>query len=92
MYEVNKVYIWYNQVGEFAYLNGVECTVTGPFERFTSAMTNTPEWGWPTDTAGYPPWDNRVTYAEAGDLREKNPPTGEQSIKNLFKLPELEEA
>jgi hypothetical protein len=31
-------------------------------------------------------------YAEPGDLRPKYPPSGEQSVLDLFKRPELEPA
>lgn len=81
MYEIGKVYIWQNQVGDGAYMNGTETTVTGApitgHDPFSGAYFPAQ----PTDTlcsAG------RVVHALAGRLRPKNPPPGEQLVRDLF--------
>jgi hypothetical protein len=84
MYEVGKVYVWQNQVGDCEYLNGSETTVIRPLgPRFKR-----PEYGigiekaWETDTkhraSGY------CVEAYFGELRPKNPPPGEQLVRDLF--------
>ncbi len=85
MYQTNKIYIWQNQVGQHAFMNGMECIVTGPKERFLSAITNDWNDGWPTDTpppAHQPRWG--IAYAQPGDLREKDAPSGERMITQMF--------
>ncbi len=83
MYKTNTIYVWQNQVGDHAYLNGTECTVTGGKERFLAAQDNDWHEGWPTDTEiPNPLWG--VCYALAGDLREKDMPSGERMICDMF--------
>lgn len=84
MYEIGKVYIWQNLVGPMQHLNGTECTVLGPPMLFPGL---TP--GQLTDTLARDDPTLSI-YAERGDLRPKNPPLGERSIMDRFKLPELE--
>lgn len=89
-YEVGKLYVWQNQVGEAAYLNGIETVVTGDIADvyFQGVFIGR---GQPTssqihgDTYNY--W-----HAERGDLRPKDPPSGQRMITDLFKLPQLEPA
>jgi hypothetical protein len=86
-YEVGRVYIWQNQVGDWAYLNGTETTVIGPRVAYTSVKDGSKQWGWPVDRPIHSKgWQ---AYALLGDLRPKNPPPGEQKIIDLFKLSEL---
>lgn len=87
MYVIGKVYIWQNQTGETAFLNGSE----------TIVMEAPKLYGfWPaplqrTDTQH--PSDPKIfALAAEGDLRLKEPPTGELSILELFKQPQLEPA
>jgi hypothetical protein len=90
-YEVGRVYIWQNQVGDLAHYNGTECTITGPERTFNELYTGLPEKGWPTDTP--PPAycaPGTTFYALPGDLRPKNPPPGEQSVLDMFKQTEPE--
>lgn len=89
MYQVDRVYIWQNQVGELAYLNGTETTVIDAEMRFLTPEGRS-ERGWPTDTTKVVDGVVWVYFAQAGDLRPKDLPPGEQSILNLFKQPEPE--
>lgn len=82
MYEVGKVYIWQHQVGQFAYLNGTECTVTGPRVAFWSSITNSTARGWPVDTKVF---EGEQTYADVGDLRPRDTPSGEQRVLDQFR-------
>lgn len=93
-YKVGKVYIWQNQVGAFAYLNGKETTVVGPKElAFHSGTFRLVEF-WPTDTpcnCDVP--EPHTLAAFRGDLRPKDPPSGEQKVMSWFKTkPVLEPA
>lgn len=91
MYEIGRVYIWQNQVAQFTHLNGTETTVTGPPVRGDLLMWRRSSWYWPTDTVvplAYRLAGADAVFAEAGDLRPKNDPTGERGIMDLFKLPE----
>jgi hypothetical protein len=94
MYEVGKVYVWYNQVGEFAGLNGQETTILeGPFNFFDN-VDKKMHIAWETDSylPGHPREEKNRMVAYIGDLRPKDPPKGEQKIMDLFKTPELETA
>ena len=95
MYEVNRVYIFQNQVGMFAYLNGQETTVIGPPRKLPNPLCGHGGLHQETDTPP-PHWLRGVTetnvFAGPGDLRPKDAPPGEQSVLDLFKLPELEPA
>jgi hypothetical protein len=94
MYEVGKVYIWQNQVGECAALNGTETTVLeGPFVWITT-VTQARQTGWLTDSylPGEEKNDPNQMVAFFGDLRLKDPPNGEKIIMELFKQPEMETA
>lgn len=91
LYEVGQVYIWQNQTGELAYLNGTECTVLGDMCEWGGE--NLPGfWGQETDSLSSDDMGVFSWIAEAGDLRPKGTPSGESSITDLFKLPELEPA
>lgn len=81
MYEIGKVYIWQNQVRQYAKLNGTECTVVDEAKNFLMPDGRTAR-GQLTDTPGSNP-ANRM-FAERGDLRPKNPPSGEQLINEMF--------
>lgn len=91
MYEVNRVYIW-NLTPDsrlYSQLNGTETTVTGPKEPFRNVFSGEVCWGWSTDTPD-PTGAGLVVAALAGQLRPKDPPTGEKRILDLFHQPELE--
>jgi hypothetical protein len=91
MYEVGRVYIWQNCTGDLACLNGTETIVLEAASRYLSDKGRW-EFGCLTDTQD-PLGDPEVeVYAEPGDLRPKYPPSGEQSVLDLFKRPELEPA
>lgn len=85
MYELGRVYIWQNQFGEMAHLNDTETTVlTRPLavntdggRRIVAQVTDSPA----------PP--GMYTMAEPGDLRPKNPPSGERKINDMFRLTEF---
>lgn len=81
MYEVGRVYVWQNCSGVYAHLNGVETTVTSLPIEFIGITYQHKRIGQRTDTIG--PSGNTV-MAERGDLRPKNPPTGEQKIRSMF--------
>lgn len=81
MYEIGKVYIWQN-LAKGAHLNGTECTVVGPVKKLLCPVNNEIWMGQETDTVD--PRDGKIVYAEAGKLRPKNPPTGEQKIRSMF--------
>lgn len=87
-YEIGPVYVWQNQTGNWAYLNGTECRVLGPVERFRSVLTHDIQVGQLVDTVppGKPTW---CAYVTPGDLRRRDPPpSGEQSIFDQFKVRE----
>lgn len=94
MYEVGKIYIWQNQVGEYAYLNGTETTVLKGPDPTLRRATGKVEMCWETDS--HPPSSQSITHyvmvAFVGDLRPKDPPKGEKIIMELFKQPERETA
>lgn len=89
MYEVGKVYIWQNCKYK-PHMNGQECTVTSVprmvwdgRETFLAQKTDSPS---SENTSGF--W-----FARAGQLRPKNPPTGESKTMELFQpKPVLEPA
>jgi len=93
MYEVGKIYIWQNQVGEYAYLNETETMVLGgPFNSY-SGSTGKPVVEWETDSEIPSRFPNHFAMmAFAGDLRLKEPPPGQAKIVDMFKLPKLEPA
>jgi len=84
-YEIGVVYVWQNQTGSCAWANGTECVVTAPGRSYIS-ITGQVRYGWPTDTVHpeYPPMC--TVMALAGDLRRKQPPSGELSIIRMFDL------
>lgn len=88
-YEVGGLYVWHNQVGEAAYLNGTETVVTGDIcdVCYRGELIGR---GQPTSTIADD--EGNHWYAEPGDLRRKEPPPGQQSIINMFKQPQLEPA
>lgn len=83
MYEVGKVYIWQNMLGELSSLNGTECTVTGGAGVFKTIKSCTSEMAQPTDTKS-PRSPNHYMAALKGNLRPKNPPAGERLVRDLF--------
>lgn len=88
MYKEGVVYIWQNQVGVMACLNGVETMIDcgpNPPCKYVDKV-----W-WGTQTSD-PTFPGSLVIAVAGDLREKYPPSGERSILELFKQPQLEPA
>lgn len=93
-YEVGKVYIWQNQVGHLARLNGQETMVTGPKELAVDMATGRLIEIWPTDTpcnCDHP--EPHALAAMRGDLRPKDSPSGEQKVLSWFKTkPVLEPA
>ena len=92
MYEKGKVYIWQNQVGEHAFLNGTETTIIeGPyydilFENGYRGIS------WKTDSKPAQEGPGVSMHAFPGDLRLKEPPPGQAKIFEMFKLPQLERA
>lgn len=96
MYKQGVLYIWQNQKGEYAYLNGTETTVlSGPNKPIGVGM---PTWR-ETDSLmqGKPDLHKWYLVAFPGDLREKNTPNGERKIMEMFtktitKTPVLEPA
>ena len=91
MYQLNTVYIWQNQVGKYAVLNGTETTVLGgPYQ----PDENDEVVWWETNTLPPDETDPNEWFMTAyvGDLRPKDPPSGEKSILELFTLPVLEPA
>lgn len=91
MYEIGKVYIWQNQVGPMSSFNGQECTVLGPpIPLPVDIFGGAPGLGQMTDFV----WEYLGVpyraFAVKGDLRPKNPPSGEQSILSLFTQPVVE--
>jgi len=79
-YEVGKVYVWQNLVGIDECLNGTETVVTGDAEKAHYIGVG-PIWVHPTETLLC---TGRIAYAAQGALRPKNPPSGEQSIADMF--------
>lgn len=90
MYEIGRVYIWQNQVAGYARINGQETTVTGS-AREVRGVDGRVFVGQRTDTPGVF-YTKGFIFAERGDLRPKNPPSGEKSISDLFKAPSHEPA
>jgi hypothetical protein len=93
-YEVGRVYIWQNQVGPFAYLNGKETTVIGDAVKLSNPVLKSGGLHQETDTPP-PVFIKDATSnccAGPGDLRPKDPPPGEQSVIDMFKQPEPEHA
>lgn len=71
MYEIGKVYVWQN-LREYAHLNGTETTVTGPLEAFNyKHLPGVHFWYCETDTVLDDGW---VLWASRNELRPKNPP------------------
>lgn len=81
MYEIGKIHIWQGRTGEMAYLNGMETTVLSAVYPFSCGT------GQATDTM-HPIYPRVRAVAVAGSLRRKDPPSGEQLVRNWFaKLP-----
>lgn len=88
MYELGPVYIWQNQVGHMAYLNGQETTVrTRPIR----CRTTCGRWIVAQVTSSHAPDPRFFVVAVRGDLRPKNPPSGERKILDLFSKNRLRE-
>lgn len=85
MYEVGKVYIWQNMPGKHSYLNGTETTVVEPLKEVLASIAGTrAQWVWQQRTDTKCIDSHRYMGAMAGDLRPKNPPTGERLVRDLF--------
>lgn len=82
LYEVGRVYVWQNQRAHYEHLNGLETTVTGDIVQSGFDGRS----GQQTDTISQ--FTGSPIMAEAGDLRAKSPPQGEQSVLDQFKAPE----
>lgn len=80
MYEVGKVYIWQNKKGVLSALNGQETTVLSGRVMAVSFIDGRRSLCWPTDTM----WEFSAVAADAGQLRPKNPPSGERLVRDLF--------
>jgi hypothetical protein len=78
-YEVGKVYVWMHVSSDLTHLIGTEVTVVGLIEEFEAA-NGTRQMGQLTDVHD----DHYHVMALPGDLRPKNPPSGEQSIADMF--------
>lgn len=94
MYKVGEIYIWQNQVGVFAHINGTETTVIEDRDLYYDAISQRAVAGWLTDTKIINPNTGILQHVAAGDgeLRPKFPPSGERLIIDLFKINELEPA
>ncbi len=83
-YEVGKVYIWQNVVrADYLYLNGQETVVIGTPKTYKETPEGAPVVAQMTDTPSNLP--GKYLAAQAGRLRRKDPPPGEQTITDLFK-------
>ena len=84
-YEMGVVYVWQNQIGEMAHLNGTECTVTSAPAVYWCVIARAYIRGQKVDTPlskpGY--W----YFASPGDLRRKQPPTGIVTVLAWFTAP-----
>lgn len=83
MYEIGRVYVWQNRTGSAAWMNGKETIVVEAAkntrrrqetEVALSQLTDTPSMVTP----------GAYVSARLGELRPKNPPTGEQKIRSMF--------
>ena len=81
MYQCGITYIWQNQTGRHAHLNGQETQVTSEYRTFSGIGFLGTRKGWATETPT--PYGGFV-LAEPGDLRPKNPPSGERKALELF--------
>ena len=84
--KIGTVCIWQNQVAELAYLNGTECTITGPL----TVRTGVDQFGNKSIYAGYPvdtivPFFDGI-YAEIKDLKPKEPPADEKTMEEYNAL------
>ena len=83
MYEVGKVYIWQNVTERgYEYLNGSETTVIGPAKNMCSLISG--ETSYAQETDSYCKRYKVNCSAKAGKLRPKNPPSGEQLVRDMF--------
>lgn len=88
--KVGDICVWQNQVGDLAYLNGTECTITGPYIARV-AYNQFGERGlhmcYAVDTL-VPLFGGSSSYALANDLRPKNQPSPEakQEYNALIEL------
>lgn len=87
MYEIGKVYVWRNQTGVSAHINGEECVPEEPAANYRNILTGQTVWGQRVVNSDGVPW-----IAFRGDLIQKNPPPGEQSILDLLRTPQPETA
>lgn len=85
MYKQGIVYIWQNLPSKVAYLNGTETVVTSEKLKYKNKSY------WTTDTLTYDAVEKEEYFllAEPGLLREKYPSSGERTILEMFKQPEL---
>lgn len=88
MYEVGKIYVWQN-LKRATHLNGKETTVIGDIQLCRDLLTGDLFYAQDTDT---PPEEGEDFAAAAeGQLRLKNPPSGEKSISEMFSKPYVKE-
>lgn len=84
-YEIGVVYVWQNQVGRLACLNGLECVVIGPAKTYFGGGDW--QYGWPTDSQLPDAMIAHEVMAFPGDLRRKQPPTGLATVLAWFTAP-----
>lgn len=85
MYEVGKVHVWVRTSPEHSYLIGQETTVKTGIVEFVD-INGKIHHGWMTDTPARG-LEGYFIFAAAGELRPKNPPSGEKSIMDQFSRP-----
>lgn len=85
-YEVGVVYIWQNLI-EHCTHNGKECTIIGDIQEFVCEYDGKTHLGQKTDEIE----NGNNIMALKGQLRLKNPPSGEKSISEMFSKPYVKE-
>ena len=87
-YEVGKIYVWKNRIGEWSQLNGTETTVIGNVIEASYANNSSRKaLAQETDTI----FNGNIMSADKYSLRPKNPPSGEKSISEMFSKPYVKE-
>lgn len=87
-YALGPVYIWQN-LKRATHLNGKETIVIGDIQLCCDLLTGELFYAQDTDT---PPEEGEdFSGAEEGQLRLKNPPSGEKSISEMFSKPCVKE-
>lgn len=85
-YQVGAVYIWQNLVAQHNH-NGKECTIIGSIKEFVCKCDGKTYIGQATDEIE----NGNNIMALKGQLRPKNPPSGEKSISEMFSKPYVKE-